>query len=140
VRPARAVARCRVDLAGGTLDIWPLGLLHPGASTVNVAVDLAVEVALLPRAAGFTVASDREGEVSAQTIAELVADPRTALVGRVVEELGLGPCAIRTASASPRGAGLAPWRCSRPAKSRSPVRPRARRSSGRGSRATSKRG
>lgn len=30
---------CRVDLAGGTLDIWPLYLFHPGAVTVNFAVD-----------------------------------------------------------------------------------------------------
>lgn len=33
-----ASAPCRADLAGGTLDIWPLGLLHPGAVTVNVAL------------------------------------------------------------------------------------------------------
>ncbi len=26
-----AEAPCRVDLAGGTLDIWPLYLFHPGA-------------------------------------------------------------------------------------------------------------
>ena len=32
-------APCRVDLAGGTLDIWPLYLFHPGAVTVNIAVD-----------------------------------------------------------------------------------------------------
>jgi D-glycero-alpha-D-manno-heptose-7-phosphate kinase len=32
-------APCRVDLAGGTLDIWPLYLHHPGAVTVNFAVD-----------------------------------------------------------------------------------------------------
>src|SRR5438270_10493967 len=32
-------APCRVDLAGGTLDIWPLYLHHPGALTVNFAVD-----------------------------------------------------------------------------------------------------
>src|SRR5271166_3694330 len=32
-------APCRVDLAGGTLDIWPLYLYHPGAVTVNFAVD-----------------------------------------------------------------------------------------------------
>lgn len=31
-------APCRVDLAGGTLDIWPLYLNHPGAVTVNFAV------------------------------------------------------------------------------------------------------
>lgn len=32
-------APCRVDLAGSTLDIWPLYLYHPGAVTVNFAVD-----------------------------------------------------------------------------------------------------
>ena len=38
----RVIARtgCRIDLAGGTLDIWPLGLLHDGAVTVNVAVNM----------------------------------------------------------------------------------------------------
>jgi D-glycero-alpha-D-manno-heptose-7-phosphate kinase len=35
-----AKAPCRVDLAGGTLDIWPLYLFHPGAVTVNFAVDV----------------------------------------------------------------------------------------------------
>lgn len=34
-----AKAPCRVDMAGGTLDIWPLYLFHPGAVTVNFAVD-----------------------------------------------------------------------------------------------------
>jgi D-glycero-alpha-D-manno-heptose-7-phosphate kinase len=32
-------APCRVDLAGGTLDIWPLYLFHAGGVTVNFAVD-----------------------------------------------------------------------------------------------------
>jgi len=40
----RVVAPCRADLAGGTLDIWPIGLLHPGSLTVNMA--LPVEVVL----------------------------------------------------------------------------------------------
>ncbi len=31
-------APTRIDLAGGTLDIWPLYLFHPGAVTVNCAV------------------------------------------------------------------------------------------------------
>jgi len=34
-----ATAPTRIDLAGGTLDIWPLYLFHPGAVTVNVAID-----------------------------------------------------------------------------------------------------
>jgi D-glycero-alpha-D-manno-heptose-7-phosphate kinase len=33
-----ARAPARIDLAGGTLDIWPLYLFHPGALTVNCAV------------------------------------------------------------------------------------------------------
>lgn len=42
-RNVRARAPLRADLAGGTLDLWPLGLLHPGAATVAVAVSLNVE-------------------------------------------------------------------------------------------------
>jgi D-glycero-alpha-D-manno-heptose-7-phosphate kinase len=34
-----AKAPCRVDMAGGTLDIWPLYLFHHQAVTVNFAVD-----------------------------------------------------------------------------------------------------
>jgi D-glycero-alpha-D-manno-heptose-7-phosphate kinase len=46
----RVAAPCRADLAGGTLDIWPLGLLHPGALTVNMA--LSAEVVLEADRAG----------------------------------------------------------------------------------------
>lgn len=35
-----ARAPTRIDLAGGTLDIWPLYLFHPGALTVNCAITL----------------------------------------------------------------------------------------------------
>jgi D-glycero-alpha-D-manno-heptose-7-phosphate kinase len=35
-----AHAPCRVDLAGGTLDLWPLYLFHPGAVTLNFAVNV----------------------------------------------------------------------------------------------------
>jgi len=35
-----AKSPCRVDLSGGTLDIWPLYLNHDNAVTVNFAVDL----------------------------------------------------------------------------------------------------
>lgn len=33
-------APTRIDLAGGTLDIWPLYLFHPGAQTINAAISL----------------------------------------------------------------------------------------------------
>lgn len=38
----------RVDLAGGTLDLWPLYLFINGASTVNVAIDVYTTVELTP--------------------------------------------------------------------------------------------
>ncbi len=43
MRPRQSIvaqASCRVDLAGGTLDLWPLYLFHSGAVTVNFAVDI----------------------------------------------------------------------------------------------------
>ncbi|HPA95029.1 MAG: hypothetical protein GX178_05140 [Acidobacteria bacterium] len=101
----RATAHCRVDLAGGTLDIWPLGLLHAPACTVNLAVDVAVTVEMAPREHGYAYASERaEGVV--EDAAALAADPETALLGVVVGALGLPPVAVRWRSASPRGAGL----------------------------------
>ena len=78
----RAIARCRVDLAGGTLDIWPLGLLHPGAVTVNVAVDLPVRVEVERRERGWSVAqggeffeTDRREELESREGTALVARP-----------------------------------------------------------------
>ena len=35
-----AQAPCRADLAGGTIDLWPLYLFHPGALTLNFALKI----------------------------------------------------------------------------------------------------
>ena len=103
----RVVARapCRVDLAGGTLDIWPLGLLHPGARTVNVAVSLPATVEMEGRDRGFRVVQ-AGSEVEAASADELSRAPSTALVGRVAESLDLPPFTVRLTTESPRGAGL----------------------------------
>ena len=95
-----------MDLAGGTLDLWPLGLLQRGARTVNVAVDLPVEVELRPLAAGFRVQSDGEQEIREADTPALRRRPETALLGVVFEELALPAVAVTLKSASPRGAGL----------------------------------
>lgn len=97
-------AGCRIDLAGGTLDIWPLGLLAPGAKTVNVAIDVMVEVSIEARSRGFRVVA-AEGTFEAEGIAELKR-PETALVAVIAEALGLPPFELRLASESPRGGGL----------------------------------
>jgi D-glycero-alpha-D-manno-heptose-7-phosphate kinase len=43
-----AHAPCRVDLAGGTMDIWPMYLFHPGAVTVNFAVSVLTRCRIVP--------------------------------------------------------------------------------------------
>ena len=43
-----AHACCRVDLAGGTMDIWPLYLFHPGAVTVNFGVNILTRCRIAP--------------------------------------------------------------------------------------------
>src|ERR1700675_2133834 len=39
---------CRADLAGGTLDLWPLYLFHPGALTLNFALNIQTSCRLTP--------------------------------------------------------------------------------------------
>ncbi len=103
---ASALACCRVDLAGGTLDIWPLGLLHRPSATVNVAIDVTVEATVEPAGGGAYEVRQGGGSVRAATPAELRAHPDAALAGVVAEALDLPPMTVTLASASPRGGGL----------------------------------
>lgn len=101
----RVTTWCRADLAGGTLDIWPIGLLHPGARTVNVALDLPVEVSWSPLDCLYRVIQQQESWTSGD-LSGLLAEPETALVGEIVRATGLPFGEIRIDSGSPRGAGL----------------------------------
>ncbi|MCM2268570.1 MAG: hypothetical protein NDJ75_00535 [Thermoanaerobaculia bacterium] len=101
----RATAWCRVDFGGGTLDIWPLGVMHPGSVTVNLAVDLPVSAELVRRERGYAVRQDGATH-EADDLAGLLGDAATALPALAALELGLPPVEMRLTSASPRGAGL----------------------------------
>jgi D-glycero-alpha-D-manno-heptose-7-phosphate kinase len=48
--PILAQAPCRADLAGGTMDLWPLYLFHPGALTLNFAVNILTTCRITPLA------------------------------------------------------------------------------------------
>jgi D-glycero-alpha-D-manno-heptose-7-phosphate kinase len=48
-RKLQSSAPTRIDLAGGTLDIWPLYLLHENSTTVNLAIDIPARITLVPR-------------------------------------------------------------------------------------------
>jgi D-glycero-alpha-D-manno-heptose-7-phosphate kinase len=43
-----AQAPCRADLAGGTIDLWPLYLFHDGAITLNFAVNILTSCRVTP--------------------------------------------------------------------------------------------
>jgi len=43
-----AQAPCRADLAGGTLDLWPLYLFHSGSLTLNIAVNIQTSCRVTP--------------------------------------------------------------------------------------------
>ena len=45
-----AQAPCRADLAGGTVDLWPLYLFHPGALTLNFALEILTTCRITPLA------------------------------------------------------------------------------------------
>lgn len=104
-RRARARGWCRVDLAGGTLDIWPLGLLHPGARTVNVAIDLPAEVTLTRREAGYRVLQG-EHRSEAADLSGLAAQAEGALAGTFLAALATPPVDVELVAGSPRGGGL----------------------------------
>jgi len=44
-----AQAPCRADLAGGTIDLWPLYLFHPGALTLNFALKILTTCRITPQ-------------------------------------------------------------------------------------------
>jgi len=68
-------APTRVDLAGGTIDIWPLYLFHPGAATVNFAISLRAHCRIETRNDNRIIleSSDRQlgFETSVSAIGEL---------------------------------------------------------------------
>jgi D-glycero-alpha-D-manno-heptose-7-phosphate kinase len=103
-----ASAPARIDLAGGTLDLWPLHVLHPGSVTVNLAISLRAACRVGPGKDGFKVVSRAlDFERVAATPAELLAEPRAALVGSLLEALEIRrPLDIEFWTDVPFGSGL----------------------------------
>jgi D-glycero-alpha-D-manno-heptose-7-phosphate kinase len=103
-----SAAPTRIDLAGGTLDIWPLYLFHPGALTVNAAIDLYARCRIETGGEGYTIESRDTGlRVQAATLAELEADRTLELLSRLVSFFEPPPgLTVTTESGAPPGSGL----------------------------------
>ena len=81
-------APTRADLAGGTIDIWPLYLFHTGASTVNFALSLRARVRIETRSDDSIILESRDRGVRVETTVEeiddLANDERLELVSKMV--------------------------------------------------------
>src|ERR1700738_3734923 len=66
-------APTRIDLAGGTIDIWPLYLFHDGASTLNAAISLRAHAQVETRTDGRVElrSIDTNAHVSAERSSKL---------------------------------------------------------------------
>ena len=111
-RPRQVVATApsRIDLAGGTLDIWPLSVIVPGALTVNVAIELRAVATVEGSNDGRVriVSRDRRRRVTRKLpLAVDRADGPLSLLERLVAAFDPG-CGMRlvTHATAPAGAGL----------------------------------
>ena len=105
----RASAPTRIDLAGGTLDIWPLYLFHPGAQTVNAAIGLraACTVSASPDRRVQIVSEDTGAGLYADTWRRLATDGDNRLLAHIVRFFEVDGVRVATRAASPLGAGIA---------------------------------
>jgi D-glycero-alpha-D-manno-heptose-7-phosphate kinase len=100
-------APTRIDLAGGTYDIWPLYLFHERAQTINAAISLRAECTLTSRRDyKVSLVSEDTGESVEATDANALTFDRLPLVARLVRYFGARGVEVTTRSGSPVGAGL----------------------------------
>src|SRR5881409_1554537 len=105
-------APVRADLAGGTLDLWPLYLFHPGSRTVNVAISYHAE-SEVAETGDDAISIHLDANLIGQqyehrygSMSELAADPKAALIHRALEHFHLPGIRITTRTDAPRGSGL----------------------------------
>jgi len=106
-------APTRVDFAGGTLDIWPLYLFHPGAVTVNAAISLYASCRIETNGPGDEriklVSRDIKREESFASFAVLAKAKqyRLPLIAEIVKFFQpQGGFTLTTDSEAPAGAGI----------------------------------
>jgi len=102
-------APTRIDLAGGTIDIWPLYLFHPGAQTLNAAISLRARARIESRADDRIVirSEDTSTTVEAERWQELRGQPQLRLLSLLVHFFEGHGMTLTTSCESPAGAGIA---------------------------------
>jgi D-glycero-alpha-D-manno-heptose-7-phosphate kinase len=102
-------APTRIDLAGGTLDIWPLYLFHPGAQTINAAISLRARATVEDRSdARIVINSEDTGKtVEADDWRQLRDSPDLRLLSLLAHFFEARGLTLTTSCESPAGAGIA---------------------------------
>ena len=102
-------APTRIDLAGGTIDIWPLYLFHPGAQTLNAAISLRASARVERRDdLRIVIRSEDTGvTVEADDWRELWNPTELRLLSLLVHFFEVRGITLTTSSQSPAGAGIA---------------------------------
>lgn len=104
-----ASAPTRIDLAGGTIDIWPIYLFHEGATTLNVAISLRASATLAARddAAIELQSIDTDRHVLVRDRDELNASSPLPLLALLARHYNVAGVTLTTRGQSPAGAGIA---------------------------------
>jgi D-glycero-alpha-D-manno-heptose-7-phosphate kinase len=103
-------APTRIDLAGGTIDLWPLYLFHDYSQTINFAIDQYAKCRIETRDdSRFVVESkDRNVKIDVDSLEQLRDDDELSLISKLIcffkPPTGLN---ISVDCMSPAGAGLA---------------------------------
>jgi D-glycero-alpha-D-manno-heptose-7-phosphate kinase len=105
----RTSAPTRIDLAGGTLDIWPLYLFHEHAQTLNAAISLRAHADITPRTDGRLrlESIDTSRVVDVARWQDLADEQGLPLLSRLARFFHAGNLTLRTRGESPAGAGIA---------------------------------
>jgi D-glycero-alpha-D-manno-heptose-7-phosphate kinase len=104
-----ASAPTRIDLAGGTVDIWPLYLFHENAQTLNAAISLRAHAEVVPRTDGKLVLEsvDSSKTLEVSSWRDLASGDGLPLLGKLAYFFKAGNLTLRTHGESPAGAGIA---------------------------------
>ena len=110
-----ATAPTRVDLAGGTLDLWPIHNLLEQKATVNLAISLNATTKIYPSKNRFYNIISRDTETSdSGKFADIIHSKRLPLIGLLISAFWaeeLPPITVETSALSPAGAGLGGSSC-----------------------------
>jgi D-glycero-alpha-D-manno-heptose-7-phosphate kinase len=102
-------APTRIDLAGGTLDIWPLYLFHEHAQTLNAAISLRAHAEITGRTDGRIrlESIDTSKTVEVDRWQNLADGQGLPLLSRLAYFFRAENLTLRTRGESPAGAGIA---------------------------------